>query len=313
MDQELLDASRYQITSMSLDTRFADQFFPPSVIYSQDNCLPNTGTADVMWRMPHKYRNIMRIGLSSVELPEVEYLFSAKNGNINFSVSLDGTAPVPLTIEAGNYRSTDMAEELQGVLRDAFGSPPTATTYFSVGVNTISGKIIITHGSLPFTIWWASDQAAIASQRRDWGIGYNLGFREKIVSATPTGTGSYEMTAMAVLRVQPAAYYLLQLLIPEPVEAITHRLADGTSIPVFAKLVLRENWYHLQFDDNSNLLRKEYTFLSPVDISNVRMRLLDPYGRLVQINDLDWSATVELYEVKNSRTYHAIQQTYARR
>jgi hypothetical protein len=306
MDQELLDASRYQITSLSLDTRFADQFFPPSVTYAQDNCLPDTGTADVMWRMPHKYRNIMRVGLSSVELPEVEYLFSAKNGNLNFSVSLDGAAPVPVTIQAGNYRSTDMATELQAVLQDAFGP-----VGFTVGVDLISGKIIIVHSSLPFRIWWASDQPAIANQRREWGLGYNLGFREKVVTAT--GTGPYTMTATSVLRVQPAAYYLLQLLIPEPVEAITHRLADGTSIPVFAKLVLRENWYHLQFDDNSNMLRKEYTFLAPVDINTVRLRLLDPYGRLVQIFDLDWSVTLELYEVKNARTYHAIQQTYARR
>jgi hypothetical protein len=305
MDQELLDASRYQIYSVSLDTRFADQYYPPSVTYPQDNCSPDTGTADIMWRMPHTYRNIMRIGLSSVELPEVEYLFSGKNGNLNFSVSVGGGPIQNLTIEAGNYRSTEIVIELQAVLQDAFGAA------FTVGLDLVSGKLTFTHATQPFQIWWASSDPAIATQRREWGLGYNLGFREKVV--TSVGSGPYTMTPTSILRVQPAAYYLLQLLIPEPVEAISHRLADGTSIPVFAKLVLRENWYHLQFDDNSNLLRKEYTFLTPVNVASVRLRLLDPYGRLVRIFDMDWSATLEFYEVKNSRTYHAIQQSYARR
>jgi len=305
MDQELLDASRYQIYSVSLDTRFADQYYPPSVTYSQDNCTTDTGTADVMWRMPHTLRNIMRISLSSVELPEVEYLFSAKNGNLNFSVSVGGGPTQNLMIEAGNYRSTEMVVELQTVLQGAFG------TDFTVGLDLVSGKITISHATQPFQIWWVSNDPTIAAQRRDWGLGYNLGFREKVISSV--GAGPYTMTATSILRVQPAAYYLLQLLIPEPVEAITHRLANGTSIPVFAKLVLRENWYHLQFDDNGNLLRKEYTFLTPVNVASVRMRLLDPYGRLVRIFDMDWSATLEFYEVKNSRTYHAIQQSYGRR
>ena len=312
MDQELLDASRYRISSLSLDTRFADTYFPPSVIYSQDNCSPDTGTADIMWRMPSTYRNIMRIGLSSIELPEVEYVFSAKNGNTSFAVSVNGGAPTVLTIEQGNYRSTEMVTELQDVLQ-AFDP------LFIVGLDIVSGKITIYHQNKPFQIWWASDQPLIAAQRREWGLGYNLGFREKIVSSvldpdlvTPFPLRQ-SMTPISLLRVQPAPYYLLQLLIPEPVDVITHRLLDGTSIPVFAKLILRENWYHLQFDDNSNLLRKEYTFLTPVNVSTVRMRLLDPYGRLVRIFDMDWSATLELYEVTNARTYHAVQQSYGRR
>jgi len=310
MDQELLDASRYQISSVSLDTRFADQYFPPSVTYSQDNCSPNTGTSDVQWRLPSTRRNIMRVSLSSIELPEVEYLFSAKNGNVNFAVSVNGAAPVTVEITQGNYRSTEMVTELQNVLQDV-------DPKFTVGLNLVSGKISIYHEDKPFQIWWASDQTAIAALRREWGLGYNLGFREKVVSSVADPTVALplqqSMTPVSILRVQPAAYYLLQLLIPEPVEAITHRLADGTSLPVFAKLVLRENWYHLQFDDNGNLLRKEYTFLTPVNISTVRLRLLDPYGRLVRIFDMDWSATLELYEVKNSRTYHAVQQSYGRR
>jgi hypothetical protein len=310
MDQELLDASRYRISSLSLDTRFADTYFPPSVIYPQDNCSPDTGTADIMWRMPSTYRNIMRIGLSSIELPEVEYVFSAKNGNISFSVSVNGAAPTIVTIEQGNYRSTEMVTELQAVFQ-------AVDPLFNVGLNLVSGKITITHQNKPFQIWWASDQPAIAAMRRDWGIGYNLGFREKIVSSVADPTVALplqqSMTGTSILRVQPAAYYLLQLLIPEPVENIKHRLTDGTSIPVFAKLVLRENWYHIQFDDNSNLLRKEYTFLTPVNVASVRMRLLDPYGRLVRIFDMDWSATLELYEVTNARAYHAVQQSYGRR
>lgn len=305
MDQELLDASRYRIYSLSLDSRFAETYFPPSIRFPQENCIPDTGTADFQIRLPTPLRNIMRVSLASVELPEVEYLFSEKNGNLTFWLKVGAAPKVQYRIEAGNYKSSEMVTELNDVL---------AGTGVTVALDLISGKLRFNHPTEVFELDVASSDAEVAARAKDWGIGYNLGFRNKVVqSGVVADISGQTIIPTSILRMQPAAYYLLQLLIPEQVEAITHRLDRGSSIPAFAKLVLRENWYHLQFDDNSNLLRKEYTFLSPVNVTTVRLRLLDPYGRLVSMFDMDWSVTLEFYEVTNSRAYNAIAQTYERR
>jgi hypothetical protein len=306
MDQELIDASRYRIYSMSLDSRFADTYYGPNGRCVEGSCATgtNNGTSDFLIRLPSTVKNIMRISLASVELPEVEYLFSCKNGNLNFTVTVGATTKT-LAITPGNYRQTDMAAEMAAVLNSAAGFGAGA---FSVAVDTVTGLLSI-QGPAPFTIAWQSDVQRIAERRTEWGLGYYLGFRSRTVTSTLGGL----MKGVAIVRLQPAAYYLLQLMIPDQVEAITHRLQSGASIPAFGKLVLRDSWYHLQFDDNSNLLRKEYTFLTPINVSSVRARLVDAYGEVVDLADLDWSMTLEFYEVTNARTANVIGRAYERR
>lgn len=293
---------------MSLDSRFADTYFGPNGRCVEGSCATgtNNGTSDFLIRLPSTLKNIMRVSLASVELPEVEYLFSCKNGNLNFTATVAGTTKT-LAITPGNYRQNDMAAEMAVVLNSAAGFGAGA---FAVAVDVVTGLMSIQNvAGTPFTIAWQSDVQRIAARRTEWGLGYYLGFRSQTVSSTTGGL----MRGTAIVRLQPAAYYLLQLMIPDQVECITHRLQGGSSIPAFGKLILRDSWYHLQFDDNSNLLRKEYTFLTPVNVSSVRARLVDAYGETVDLADLDWSITVEFYEVANSRTANVIGRAYERR
>ena len=76
--------------------------------------------------------------------------------------------------------------------------------------------------------------------------------------------------------------------------------------------MLKNNVYEVQFDDNSNLLRKEYTFLAPVTIPSFHFRLLDPWGDPPALMYSDWSVALELTEIVNSKTYGALSKTYSR-
>jgi hypothetical protein len=303
MDQRLLDASQFRIHSLSLDTRFATTYYPPTALYNTNTptCEDIKPTGDIQYRLNAPIRNVMRIALSSVELPEVEYLFSARHGNLTFAIADASGAKQSFEIPEGNYTADQLVTEINGLI-SAWNASMTAT------LDDYSGKLTITHsGGKPFVFYGASDNAMIAARFKEWGLGYNLGFRKRVVESV---AGVVE--GVAVVRIQPAPYYLLQLLIPDQVEAITHQLPGGGSVPAFAKVVLRESWYYLQFDDNSNFLRKEYTFLTPVNLSTIRMRLLDAYGDPVDIHDMDWSATLEIYEVTNAKQYNAIGYGYAR-
>lgn len=307
MDQKLLDASRYRIYSISLDSRFADTYFGPNGTCVTGSCATNTnnGTSDFLIRMPSTLKNIMRISMASVELPNVERLFSCKNGNLTMIVTVDGDAAQTLTITSGNYSPTEMATELATILNAEYGAGA-----FTVTTDAVTGLLSIqkTAAPLAFTINWQSDVHRIAARRTEWGLGYYLGFRQKIVTSSAAGL----MQGTAPIHFQPAAYYLLQLMIPDQVESVTHRLLDGASIPAFGKLCLRDNWYRTQFDDGANQLRKEYTFLTPVNVASIRVRLVDAYGDTVDLMDLDWSLTLEFYEVTNARVNHTISRSYER-
>ena len=85
---------------------------------------------------------------------------------------------------------------------------------------------------------------------------------------------------------------------------------EDNFISAFAKILLKDNAYTVNFDDNSNLIRKEYTFLAPKQIPFFVVRLTDPYGCPVNMMKMDWSITIEVTEIVNSKTYASISNTY---
>lgn len=277
-----------------MDSRFADTNFQ--------------STSDFLIRMPSVYRNITRIAVSSAEIPLVEYLFSERHGNLNFAVSVNGGPWEEGAIPAGNYKDP----ELMTVLTDELQK---IDTRFEATRDIITGKVTILHTTKPFRIRLVSNNLTIATRPTHWGLGYYLGFRNKgDIGSTPLvdSPPAEEVVGTAIILVQPTPYYLLQLYAPDNLVNITHRVSEGGSVAAFAKLILRENKYFIQFMDNADYLRKEFTFLTPVNISQVRVRLLDPYGELVDMFDMDWSFTLELYEVTNSRIHTAMTAIYDR-
>lgn len=282
MEQTLLDRSKFKIFSISVDSRFADQY--------------NGGdTADYTIRLPSTYRNIARLALSSVELPLVEYLFSECHGNLSIQVDSSGSGYETVSIFPGNYQPCDLISTLQTALADLDPS-------FNVMILKTTGTLCIT-SPYPFTVNPVSSDTTIASRPNYWGLGYYLGFRQKgpLVASFDADLGLYTLCGTAVVLLQATPYYLLQVWAPDQMEILTHRVGTGASIPAFAKLVLRDGFYTIQFVDNSDFMRKEMTFVSPTNISQLRLKLVDPFGAPVDLRGMDWSATFEFYELMRPR------------
>jgi hypothetical protein len=305
MDQELLDTGRFKIFNLSLDSRFADTYYQ--------------GTGDWLIRLPTVYKNIMRVALSSIEIPNVAWVFSNENGNLNIGYTIGTCCTSPLSCQAapevmvsippGNYTACNLAAAVQTALRSGAGGAA-----FTVTISETTGQITISNPSA-FSLFFASTNPAIAARSRYWGLGFWLGFRENIVDACTLVGGVAGVTGTGLVLVQPAPYYIIQLLLtgPERVDDVTHMVGQGDSVIAFAKVVLRDGVYALNFDDNANLLRKEMTFMAPVNIPQARFRVLDPWGNVVNLLDVDWSCTVEFYEVVNSRTHRRLQEGFGLR
>jgi hypothetical protein len=196
--------------------------------------------------------------------------------------------------------------------------PSGAWADFVVSVDPATALLTITHPTHPFRFNGNSSNRIIAARPSYWGLGYYLGLRSDIaptngyITAGIDPSGAYVITGSAPVLLVPTPYYLLQLETPDMVENLTHCLAGGASVPAFAKLVLRDQYYTIQFVDNGDYMRKEFTYLAPSNIASLRVRLLDPWGAPVDMREMDWSLTFELYEVVNSRTAGRLHETYAR-
>jgi hypothetical protein len=297
--QELIQSSRYKITSLSVDSRFADQNYgnPPD-------------TSDFMIRLPEPIKNVMRIRLSSIEIPPVEYTFSVEKTNVSGTL-LEGFEAYSFSIPEGNYSATGLATALQTALN-------LVSSGYSCAIEPISNRLSITKTTGEFTLNFGSSNINVCSRKTHWGLGYFLGFRVPFIDSSGTVTSMRSITSTSSKMVGYAAplisqntYYLMQLQCPELLETIRHRVEGNAAIPAFAKIILKNNAYGVDMDDNSNDVWKEFTFLAPTNISQLRIKLLDPYGVPIRLTTTDWSATFELTEVVNSHTYETLNKTYA--
>lgn len=289
MQQEYLDSSKYQITLHSIDSRFSD--------------LNNNVNSEFRVQNPVPLKNIIRIRLASVEVPLVEPMFSQIKGNVTISAlignSLTYTASTPLV--DGNYTVAQLIAAVQTNLR-------LMDPNFTVTLNDYSNTVTITN-TRKFIFDFASPNNTIASRATHWGLGYYLGFRDTVAVSTLIN-GLYSVTSETLINVKPNPYYLVKLKCPEDAVNVTHRLNGGGFVSAFAKIVLSNNFYELQFDNISNLIRNEYTFLSPVNIPFFQISLVDPWGELVNMMNIEWSYTLEVTEIKNSKEYNSLLTTY---
>lgn len=284
MEQNIVDSSKYKLSLISLDSRFAVQ--------------RNGANSEFRIDIPIILKNVIRIRLVSIELPFVEHSFTDFKGNTNFSVTINSitrTSKIP----EGNYTPSLLSETLKTIL-------VTIDNRFTCTIDPISSRLTIQNPRI-FTFTAASSDPIIASRPTHWGLGYFLGYREPSVSSVLVG-GVYQCTAYSVISSEPSSYYLIQVRCPDQLVTVTHAGYEGNYIEAFAKIILRGKGY----DDNSNLLRKEYTFLAPTSVPFFNVKLLDPWGRTVNSLDSDWSLTLEVTEIVNSKTYDTLLTTYRR-
>ena len=291
MQQELVDSSKYKISLVSLDSRFANQV----------GC--NKGEFKI--KLPRNMRNVMRIRMASSEIPLVSYVFSEEAGNTTFAVRLESNTTFTkcTPISNGNYTASQLMAAVQSSLQ-------AQSPNFTCTLNEINGRVTISN-TIPFELYLISYNKKISTRLANWGIGYNLGFRNGYIKASTLVDGKYSVTGESLLSLQAAPYYLLELKCPDSIENVTHPVLDNGYINAFAKVVLKDNVYTFNFDDNSNLLRKEFTFLAPSSIPFFNVRLMDAYGETVDMHSMDWSITIEVTEVVNSKTYASISNTYS--
>jgi hypothetical protein len=297
------DVTRHII---NVDSRFRDA---PN-IYSP---------SDYYFTLLSPVRNVLRVRITSVELPNNYFFFTAKRQNVTFRVRyMVGATEVvrDITIIDGNYTADgpdgDSMVAVLNTIFAAFAPDITLTVAFSI----INGSFKFS-GSKPFSIdttWGAKDRPL------DYGLGYYLGYtRGTHYSAFNSVTGKYEITSDACAYFSGDNYVMLALNDFDCVRQ-TVRAYDTTYLPekskpydftATAKLIMSQPKNYMVYDDYSSKHIKEVVFPGPVDLARLRVRLLDAYGDPIDLCSSQYSFSIEVLEVKNMSLYNTIRDSLA--
>ena len=276
-------------------------------------------STNFFYRFAHPYKNVIRVRIASVEIPNMWYNFSDKTFNTTMTIiapDKDGNSrTLIIKIQNGNYTSAELLTEIQTQIDSGLKIP--YGIHIGLLLNINAGKVTIVHNGLsnypasesslptqnatPFFIDFSMKETS--KRIVDFGLGYNLGFRSKAYEVIKqNNSGSliqYEITAEGCIDVVGATYILLAVNDFYTVEQKTNE----NYIQALAKIIVREDKGAVIYDDGSTLLCNDIIFPSPVDLKQIQVVLMDPYGVPLDLCGLDFSFSLEVTEVLNTTLY----------
>lgn len=313
-----------QTRVISIDSRFRSNY--------------GDSPTNFLFKLLTPVKNVISMRLSSIEIPNTYYNFSKVKGNIymrvyfpsgqttnyrdvmydgavffdptqnfyslgipdgNYVVDFASGSPSPLINEVSNIVT------LLGYLLNT-PNPPSmnpndnlgTTNQFNVNVTPISSKFTISYSGGPFDIDFITN-SPFSDRQYDWGLGYNLGFRQKAYFGQSAYTSEGIPDAIG-------PNYIFLSLDPDW-KVITHNHPDKQQFAPFAKIVVNVPKNDVIYDNGSNTITKEYWLGQPTDIQTFNVQLVDPYEEAIDLVGSNMSITLELKEVMNPGVYEHIR------
>lgn len=297
--------------SINIDTRFRDNIY-------------TTQSSDFIVQLPYKFNKVVSMQLSSLEFPISFYGISSQLGNNFLYMNVDykpfdasGNVITPIItstsqqifiIPDGNYNSTDLINTINTLLcplnpDNTIQNPTSIYSYINLTLDITdsgsgTGKITISpigmysncvnSITLDFTrdINGHPDNIDVSTK-----IGWNLGF----IKTKYIGKNSY----IADTIVEPAAIRYIYLAIDDYNNSTSSQFINvfqknfmGNDI--FARISLKGSYFSLIMESDYNIVTEPRRYFGPVDIQRLRIRLLDEHGRILPMNNSNYSFCLDL-------------------
>lgn len=284
--------------SLNIDTRFRDNLY-------------STHSSDITFQLPTKFNKVVSMQLSALELPVSFYSISSFYGN-NFmfmSVAYTDTSGSILVsdkmvvVPDGNYNSGDLLDKINKILApvNTDGSLVNPNDIFSYIKLTLditasgsgTGKVTIqpdgeranriTNILIDFTrdINGVVDNIEVSTK-----LGWNLGFIRRKYN------GAVTYTADAII--DPASLRYIYLAVDDFCNSSHNHFVNvfNESIMnpnILARISIKGSYFSLLMENDYNIVTEPRTYFGPVDIQRLRIRLFDDRGRLLNMNNANYS------------------------
>lgn len=271
---------------VNIDTRFRENLY-------------STKSSDFAFQLPFKLSKVVSMQLASIELPITFYGVSASYGNNYFWIevidSSDTSFSKLIQIADGNYNAGDLINAVNTGLHennDIFQNVEFVLDITQTGSGT--GKVTLQIiPNTPSTIEqivldFQKDMNGIPNMNAELStkLGWNLGYQR------PLYEGTIAYTADTII--EPATVRYLFLAIDD-----YHNSGNNHFLSAFQKSVLNPNilarisvkgtYFSLVMENDLNIVSEPRQYFGPVDIQRLRIRLFDEYGRVVDMNNANFS------------------------
>ena len=263
---------------LNIDTRFRDNYYGSS-------------STNYSMTLPIHINDIISMQLISLELPTTYYVISKQFGNNFFYLTVDSTRTL-VTLQDGNYSVSAIVSYLNSIMTSLGGVFVNVTFNVNLDSNGNGSNQIVINISPDVNLRMSLNFQANINGIDDRStplplkLGWKLGFRNGIYEGNKT------YVSEAVVDLSGPRY--LYLAIDDHNNNVNNGFysAFNSSIlnkNILARIPINSPNFTIFTENNFNVVTYPRIYFGPVNIQNLSIQLLDEYGRIVDLNNMDFS------------------------
>ena len=281
--------------NINIDTRFRENYY-------------TSMATNFHLDLPMRLTQVVSLQLSALELPTSFYAVSGVFGNNFFSLQIDGEDPLIVTVPDGNYNYLSLQTYINNFLSTQTINVAYQTIQFLLDINTPggtgsggTGKMVVAYSAASttnFSISFQTDRYGNEDRQTPlplklgWLMGFREGYYENNVAYVSEGV--IDLTG-------PKYIYLV-------VDDFNNSVNDGfygaftSSVlnkNILARISLQGSVFSTFTQSNLLLVTTSRQYFGPVDIQKIQVQLLDEYGRILNLNNMDYSFCLTFQTIYN--------------
>ena len=276
--------------NLNIDSKFRDNYL-------------NNSSSNFNFNLPMNINNVVQMQLSAIELPTTYYAISEKLGNNFFTITLNGetTTTTTIYIPKGNYTQKTIMCAINyklSLATDALFSE----VVFSINFLCESGGsgqtvVSLAPGSsiTEFELNFNTDNKGNKDLNTPLPLklGWLLGFRNGVY------TNETNYVSEGISDVSGPKY--LFLVVDDYNNNVNNNFYSAFNESILNKNILarisltspHESFSTIQ-QNNLNIVTTPREYFGPVNIQTLNIQLLDEYGRIIDLNFMDFSLCLNL-------------------
>ena len=291
--------------TINLDTRFRPNYYTSS-------------STDFSLTLPVRIKNAVSMRIASIEIPISWYVVAKYWGNSFFKIEWgdngDGTFDndYTVTIPDGNYElfwqaateATDLASTINTFMHSYTGPDSAILQDIVFNVDRTSGRSGFAwksgspNSTQNFKISFSidengnSDFSTILQFRLGWLLGFRVGFYE-----------GPSIVSEGICYMKGPRYAFIS--INDFNNSVSNYFISAFSSSLLQKdIIARINLTYIQQqqgvyqtgqdDGLSTQINRQRSYFGPVDIERLEIKLLDEFGRIIDLNNMDWSMALTM-------------------
>ena len=288
--------------NLNIDTRFRENYFASS-------------STNFNASLPLTINNVLTMQLAAIELPTSFYNISKQYGNNFFTLNVTDAVDPSLiqtqvvNIADGNYDHTGIVNLLNTTMTNIANSNPSLANFqyiiFGININSNngSGQMFVSVADDPsvpsninFSLNFQADRNGIddRSTPLPLKLGWTFGFRNGIYE------NNINYVSEGIVDLSGPRY--LYLVVDDFNNNVNNSFysAFNSSIlnkNILARISLQSTTFNIFSENNLSIVTTPRQYFGPVKIQNINVQLLDEYGRVIDLNNMDYSFSLTFQTV----------------